>query len=157
MPSLFSRLLGKKKQPDSSLLGGEKYENVQPPSPPPDKLSSSPPKGKENGKARRKPAIATEQKSTAPPALELTLPDTKFAEEKKTAGLGVVFEGITDGSPLLDEETIGKRRLSPEQTLYLVKKTSEVISERGVYDLNFRVLYSQNAWPWLISFLIIRP
>ena len=66
--------------------------------------------------------------------LSLNLPDTKL-EEKRLQGLGVVFEGITDGPPRLDDEVLGTKRLTPAETLTLVQKTSEVICERGEWVL----------------------
>ncbi|KAF8591780.1 hypothetical protein K439DRAFT_1626783 [Ramaria rubella] len=149
MPSILSRILGKKKNPDPApLLDGEKYEAVPKtpsPSAPAFAETAQRPKSplkvrsRESEKAhglgiRRKPASTdgpAKPQISAAPILSLSLPDPKF-EEKKTQGLGVVFEGITDGPPRLDDEVLGSKRLTPAETLSLVQKTSEVISDRGL-------------------------
>jgi hypothetical protein len=152
MPSLLSRFLGKRKNADPNpLLDGEKYEAVpKTPSPSaptfPESLQrtispSSPPKTKSKDQSdkglginiRRKQASSppVEAKANAKlPLLSLSLPDTKLSE-KKSQDLGVVFAGIADGPPRLDDEVLGAKRLTPTETSTLVQKTSEVISERG--------------------------
>ena len=148
MPFILSRFLGKKKNADPNpLLDGEKYEAV-PKTPSPSaatfpeplqrsKSPSSPSKAKIN--VRRKQASSStppevKAKETLP-LLSLSLPDTKL-EEKKSQGLGVVFAGINDDDlQRLDDEILGARRLTTTETLSLVQKTSEVISERGEWLL----------------------
>ena len=150
MPSLLSRFLGKKKNTDPSLLlDGEKYEAVpKTPSPSaptfPEALRRSmsptfPSKTKSKDQADKGLGIRRKQASTPAttakaneelPMLSLSLPDTKL-DEKKSQGLGTVFSDITDGPPRLDDEVLGAKRLTPIETLDLVQKTSEVISEQG--------------------------
>ena len=150
MPSLLSRFLGKKKNADpTSLLDGEKYEAV-PKTPSPSAATfpesaqrpMSPLKVKTKEQSERTIGIPIRRKqapSSSPteskvkeklPILSLNLPDPKL-EEKKLQGLGVVFEGITDGPLRLDDEVLGVKRLNATETLTLVQKTSEVICERG--------------------------
>lgn len=62
--------------------------------------------------------------------MSLNLPSNKDESGSGSRALGVVFEGDTSG-PVLSEEVVGAKRLSPEETLLLVKACSQVITERG--------------------------
>lgn len=155
MPSILSRLLGKKKHADPSpLLDGEKYEVVVPKTPSPSvptfpdsvqRVMSSP-KGKTKEQSDRSFGLPMRRKQppsgvpTEPkvkeklPMLSLHLPDPR-PEEKRLQGLGVVFAGMTDGPLKLDDEVLGTKRLTAAETLTLVQKTSEVICERGEWPI----------------------
>lgn len=143
MPSIFSRLLGKRKHAErTSLLDGEKYEVVPKSTSRADstqrpkiKLKEQMVKGQStHGLWKRSsssvPRLYEQKLAESVPILSLSLPEPK-GEEKKSQGLGVVFEGITDGPMKQDDEALGEKRLTPSETLVLVQKTSEVICERG--------------------------
>jgi hypothetical protein len=145
MLSIFSRFLGKKKpaeQASASLLGGERYEAVphdvspSPTFPDAAQQPQSPPRQKNKSKdvpinPRRKQGISEAEATVEDaPTLSLNLPDPRL-EEKKNQGLGIVFQGVSDGSPLLNDAILGDKRLTPAETSYLVQKTAEVIYDHG--------------------------
>lgn len=146
MPSFLSKLLGKKKHADTSdLLDGERYEavpseispststfpeNTHTPKSPPHKSKShglglnirrraaSPPPRPERDSDISAPVVP-------PSLLSLDLPSSK-PEEKRNEELDLGLSNQT-----LNEEVLRKKRLTPAEALYLVQKTSEIISERG--------------------------
>lgn len=157
MPSILSRLLGRKKsqEPESladksgfspPLLEG-KFEVVSPTVSPSAAYFTDPgaaqirglerPKDKESPlhvfRARSRPSsdLSTVEKveKAAPnvPHLSLNLPVIK----ERGRALDVVFESGSDTLALLNETTIRERRLTPHEALSLVRACSQVILERG--------------------------
>ena len=153
MPSFLTKVFGRKKDekdiastpPNTkrlsqpSLLEG-KYEAVSPSVSPsaqhfPDAPTTQPAPVKESPLAlfrSRSRTLDKQQPSNASsvpvPHLTLNLPVPK---EEKSRALGVVFEADPESSSLLTDEVIGDRRLSPLETLLLVKACSSAIVERG--------------------------
>jgi hypothetical protein len=71
----------------------------------------------------------TSNVASAPvPHLTLNLP---AAKEEQTPALGIVFEADQEGTSTVTDQVIGDRRLSPEETLSLVKACSSAIIDRG--------------------------
>lgn len=157
MPSILSRLLGRKKSQEpepladkpgisSPLLDG-KFEAVSPTVSPSAAFFTDPAvaeirginksKDKESPfslfRVRSRPSsdLSTVEKveKTAPnvPHLSLNLPVIK--ERGRT--LDVVFESGPDALALLNEAAIRERRLTPREVLSLVRACSKVILERG--------------------------
>lgn len=157
MPSILSRLLGRKKSQESEspadkpvhsspLLEG-KFEVVSPTVSPTAEFFTDPgaarirgidrPKDKELPfhlfRARSRPSsdLSTVEKveKVAPnvPHLSLNLPVMK----ERGRALDVVFESGPDALALLNEATIRERRLTPHEALSLVRACSQVILERG--------------------------
>lgn len=155
MPSFLSRLLGRKKPLESEqsadntgnptpLLEG-KFEAVSPTVSPSAALFTDPgvaqirgndkPKDKESPfnlfRPRSRPSsdLPTVEKAAPDlPHLSLNLPVTKV----RGRTLDVVFESDPDAFALLNEATIGERRLTPHEALSLVRACSRIIVERGV-------------------------
>ena len=153
MPSFLTKVFGRKKDDKEvasppttnkrlsqpSLQEG-KYGPASPAVSPstsrfPDLLSQSSAHAKENplslfrSRSRNPDQPRTSNVSSAPvPHLTLNLPVTK---EEKTPALGVVFEADQEGGSLLTDDVIGNRRLSPQETLSLVKACSSAIVDRG--------------------------
>lgn len=154
MPSFLTKVFGRKKdekdaaspsahnkrlsQPTSLLEG--KYEAVSPNVSPsashfPDAPAQQPAPAKESAlslfRSRSRnpdPARPSNVASTPAPHLTLNLPVPK---EEKSRALGVVFEADPDSNNLLNDEAINKRRLSPLETLLLVKACSSAMIDRG--------------------------
>lgn len=80
-------------------------------------------------RSRTLPADAP-QKSSDLPLLSLNLPGPK--EDSNSRALGVVFEADPDAHVLLSDTVIGERRLTPLETLVLVRACSQAITARGV-------------------------
>ncbi|KAI9435839.1 hypothetical protein H4582DRAFT_1796100, partial [Lactarius indigo] len=158
MPSFLSKLLGRKKlqEPEpstdkrgspTSLLEG-KFEAVSPTVSPSAALftdsGAAQIRGNDKTKDKESPfnllryksrpssdSSTTENPVTDVPHLSLTLPVTK----DRGRALDVVFESGHEVFALLDEAAIGERRLSPHETLSLVRACSQVIVERGLETL----------------------
>jgi hypothetical protein len=156
MPSILSRLLGRKKAQDpelspdepggpTSLLEG-KFEAVSPTVSPSAVLFTDPsaaqirgddkPKDKESPfylfRARSRPSSdlpAGEKAIPDVPHLSLNLPVTK----DRGRALNVLFETDPEAYALLQDTAIGDRRLTPHQALFLVRTCSQVIVERGAF------------------------
>lgn len=157
MPSILSRLLGRKKSQEpespadkpghsSSLLEG-KFEVVSPTVSPSAAFFTDPgaaqirgierPKDKESPlhlfRARSRPSsdlstVEKVEKATHNvPHLSLNLPVIK----ERGRALDVVFESGSDALALLNETTIRERRVTPHEALSLVRACSQVILERG--------------------------
>jgi hypothetical protein len=157
MPSILSRLLGRKKSQEpesladkpghsSPLLEG-KFEVVSPTVSPSAAFFTDPragqirgidkPKDKESPlhlfRALSRPSsdLSTVEKveKAAPnvPHLSLNLPVIK----ERVRALDVVFESGPDALALLNEATIRERRVTPHEALSLVRACSQVILERG--------------------------
>ena len=156
MPSILSRLLGRKKSQEpesladkpgySPLLEG-KFEVVSPTVSPSAAFFTDPgaaqirgverPKDKESPlhvfRARSRPSsdLSTVEKVEKPahnvPHLSLNLPVIK----ERGRALDVVFESGSDALALLNETTIRERRLTPHEALSLVRACSQVVLERG--------------------------
>ncbi len=147
MPSFFSKVFGRKKQDekddrDSSPLGGP-YENISPSVSP---SAANFPELVTNGGSREKDSTfhlfksrsrvaATEsyQKPDAAPHIALNLPSSLSQQEgSPTRALDVVFEADLDARVLLTDTAIGERRLSPTETLVLLRICARSISARGM-------------------------
>lgn len=160
MPSILSRLLGRKKsqEPESSadkpgyptpLLEG-KFEAVSPTVSPSAAFFSDPRaaeiRGIERSKDKESPFHvfrARSRPSSDSPAVDKAAPDVPhlslnlpLAKERGRA-LDVVFESNPDSLVLLNETTIKERRFTPREALSLVQACSQVILERGVLALHF--------------------
>lgn len=157
MPSILSRLLGRKKSQEpeplsdkpgySPLLEG-KFEVISPTVSPSAAFFTDPgaaqvrgterPKDKESPlnllRARSRPSsdLSTvervERASPNVPHLSLNLPVIK----ERGRALDVVFESGSNALTLLNETTIRERRLTPHEALSLMRACSQVILERGV-------------------------
>lgn len=144
MPSFMSKVFGRKKedgkekalstrQSHQSLLEG-KFEDVRPPPIVTTDESST----REGSFAlfRTKSRPVKSPGSPVPrlaelPTLSLNLPGQR--DENNSRSLGVVFEG--DRDVVLDDSVIGLKRLTPAETIALVKACSQVITERGMLTL----------------------
>jgi hypothetical protein len=156
MPSIISRLLGRKKvqEPESSLnepghptsLLDGKFEAVSPNVSPSAAHFTDPgaaqirgidkPKDKESPfylfRARSRPSsdLSTAEKTVPDvPHLSLNLPVTK----DRGRALGAVFESVSEPYALLHDTAIGDSYLTPHQALCLVRACSQVIIERGTF------------------------
>ena len=155
MPSFLTKVFGRKKddKPSStshankrasngSLLEG-KYESVSPTVSPSAANFADASRGhKDNAAAPGSPLAlfrsrsrnpsdqprASSVSSAPPPHLTLNLPVPK---EEKSRALGVVFEADPDNLSTLSDAVVGERRLSPLETLLLVKACSEAIVNSG--------------------------
>ncbi|KAH9986184.1 hypothetical protein BJV74DRAFT_979410, partial [Russula compacta] len=170
MPSFLSRLLGRKKVLESEqsadnagyptpLLEG-KFEAVSPTVSPSAALFLDPgaaqirgndkPKDKESPfhlfRPRSRPSsdLPTAEKAAPDiPHLSLNLPVTKV----RGRALDVVFESDPDAFALLNEATIGERRLTPHEALSLVRACSQIIVERGLETLGVMHPHWHSASP----------
>lgn len=155
MPSFLSKVFGRKKEdgtdgPKSpkqrksnpSLLEGKFEAVVTPQTPVATNFAevhggqSNKQQDKEGGfalfraKSRpQSPQLPSNKRLEDLPTLSLNLPGQK--EENGSRALGVVFEG-DERQAMLDESVIGAKRLSPNETLTLVRACSQVITERGM-------------------------
>lgn len=149
MPSFLSKVFGRKKQDDKELSPGRtsvpsllegKFEAVSPTvSESAEKVPEGREKGKEAGGAsflqrvKSSTAAAGEPPArthyTPPPHLTLNLVGAK--SETSSRPLGLVFEADPDAQIMLSEAVIGQRRLTPAETLALVKACSHAIVARG--------------------------
>lgn len=130
MPSFLSKVFGRKKLDDQdlsparvsapSLLEG-KFEAVSP------TVSESGEKQPEKGKEKNTPPTRYQ----SPPHLTLNLSDPKTDHEAGHQSLGIVFDADPDAQVVLSAETIGEQRLTPLDTLLLVKACTQVIVARG--------------------------
>lgn len=150
MPSFLSKVFGRKKdekEPSNSkrhstgsLLEG-KFEAVSPTVSPTafnfieSAQQLQPPREKDIGfnlfrpKSKTSPKPQDANKTSSPaPLLTLNLPVPK---EDKSRALGVVFEADPNGRSTLSNSQIGERRLTPLETLLLVKACATAIIERG--------------------------
>ncbi|KAK2460409.1 hypothetical protein APHAL10511_007574 [Amanita phalloides] len=148
MPSFLSKVFGRKKQDDkddSAPLGGP-YENISPTVSPsasnfPDSVTSSVVKEKDSGfplfkNKFRAAATESHQKPDVAPHLALNLPSSlSRQEDSPTRALDVVFEADFDARFLLDDAVIGERRLSPTETLVLLRICTRSIASRGLETL----------------------
>ena len=158
MPSFLSRVFGRKKADDKaskrvsngSLLEG-KFEAVSAtPSPSATNFVEAA-QARERERASQKdkekekdagftlfrsrsrptsPPLTAQKKPSDVPHLSLNLPKPK---EERSRALGVVFEADPDALTILDDAVIGGRRLTPLETLVLVRACSQVIVERGAF------------------------
>jgi hypothetical protein len=71
---------------------------------------------------------AVEKASSDVPHLSLHLPITK-----NRRALDVVFDSNPEAFTILNEAGINQRRLTPHETLSLVRKCSQVVIERGMF------------------------
>lgn len=159
MPSFFSKVFGRKKlddkdDRDSAPLGGP-YENISPSVSPsatnfPDYVTNGGAKEKEYGfhlfrsKSR---AVATEshQKPDVAPHLALNLPSSRSQrEDSPSRALDVVFEADFDTRVLLTDAAIGERRLSPTETLVLLRICARSIASRGKFLVFLQKLFDQH-------------
>ncbi|TFY79394.1 hypothetical protein EWM64_g4618, partial [Hericium alpestre] len=176
MHAILSKVFGRKKAEDKdgrkdkdarkakrsstsgSLLEG-KFEAVPPITSPsaahfPENQPQTSPKGKDTStgfvlfRPKSRPASpplpAVQKRSADVPHLSLNLPVPK---EQRSRALGVVFEADPDALALLDESVIGERRLSPLETLVLVRACSQVIVERGLESLGIMHPHWYSASP----------
>jgi hypothetical protein len=156
MPSILSRLLGRKKsqepesladRPGSPPLLEGKFEAVSPTVSPSAAFFTDPGAAQIRGieklkdkesplrllRARSRPSsdLSTVEKveKAAPnvPHLSLNLPVIK----ERGRALDVVFESGSDPLALLNETTVRERRITPHEALSLVRACSQVILERG--------------------------
>jgi hypothetical protein len=156
MPSILSRLLGRKKSQDpespsdkpgrpTALLEG-KFEAVSPTVSPSAAYFADPgaahirgAKDKESPfhllRARSRPSDLSTVEKAVPdvPHLSLNLPLTK----ERGRALDVVFESEHNAFALLNEATIREKRLAPREALSLVRACSQVIQERGALPSHF--------------------
>jgi hypothetical protein len=160
MPSLLSRLLGRKKSQESEspsdkpghptpLLEG-KFEAVSPTVSPSAAFFTDPGaaqiRGIERSKDKESPFhlfrvrsrpssdfSAVEKAAPDVPHLSLNLPLTK----ERGRALDVVFESDPNAFALLNEAAIRERRLAPHEALSLVRACSQVILERGALPSHF--------------------
>jgi hypothetical protein len=75
-------------------------------------------------------------------SLNLTLPHANESSASPRA-LGVIFDADPDAQNILPEVVIGEKRLTPQETLVLVRACSHAIKVRGVFNqspLSFRAL-----------------
>lgn len=161
MPSFLSKVFGRKKddkdtspraaRPSESLLEG-KFEEVSPTVSPsatkfPEIAANGKSNGHGNGKDKEKDSgfsnlfkSKSRAASTDRPQKnsdQLTLPlSLNFSEagqaDASSRALGVVFDADPDAQILLTDAVIGERRLSPAETLTLVRACSQAITARGM-------------------------
>ncbi|KAF8624303.1 hypothetical protein AX15_005934 [Amanita polypyramis BW_CC] len=150
MPSFLSKVFGRKRQDekddrDSAPLGGP-FESISPTVSPsaanfPDSVTNGGNKDKEAGfplfKSKSRAAAAgSHQKPDVAPHLALNLPSSRSQQEDSpTRALDVVFEADFDGRVLLADATIGEQRLSPTETLVLLRACGRSIAARGLETL----------------------
>jgi hypothetical protein len=162
MPSFLSRLLGRKKARESelspdkpgypaALLEG-KFEAVSPNVSPSAALftdtgagqirGNEKPEDKESPfspfRARSRPSLdlpTAEKAILDVPHLSLNLPIIK----DRGRALDVVFESDPEAFALWHDTAIGDKRLTPHQTLSLVRACSQVIIERGTFPSHSRL------------------
>jgi hypothetical protein len=154
MPSFLNKVFGRKKSEDNetqpsrapssrSLLEG-KFEAVSPSVSPSathfteaakQALARGREKEKDSGFLFFRPKLRSpsppsrgRKKVSDAPHLSLSLPVPK---EERSRALGIVFEADPDAFTMLDEAVIGEKRLTPLETLVLVRACSRVIIERG--------------------------
>ena len=154
MATFFSKVFPRKKDKEtsnkrnsaSSLLEG-KFEAVSPTvSPSAANFADSAQKLKERGREKEKekdsgfslfrprsrpvspPPSDTRKTASDVPHLTLNLPVPK---EQRSRALGVVFEADPNDTSTLPDNVIGERRLTPLETLVLVKACSQAIVNHG--------------------------
>ena len=147
MPSFFSKVFGRKKQDErddrDSPLGGP-YENISPSVSPsaanfPELVTNGGLKEKDFGfnlfkSKSRTVAAESHQKPDVAPHLALNLPSSlSQPEDSPTRALDVVFEADFDARVLLTDAAIGERRLSPTETLVLLRICARSIASRGKF------------------------
>ncbi|KAF8904333.1 hypothetical protein CPB85DRAFT_1255379 [Mucidula mucida] len=144
MPSFLSKVFGRKKQDDKELSPGSrtsaasllegKFEAVSPTvSESAEKQLAQPEKGSGGNGGflqRVKPTSTQEPIRSYQPPPHLTL-NLAFGTGKVERPLGSVF-AYPDGQITLDDKAIGERRLTPSETLVLVKSCSQAIVARGL-------------------------
>ncbi|KAG5642658.1 hypothetical protein DXG03_002370 [Asterophora parasitica] len=164
MPSFLSKVFGRKKDDkesprspgrvsDPELLDG-KFESVSPSATKFPEVAN----GKGEGKDKEKDASFTlfrakyptaspdtNEKHAALPLLSLNLPGPK--DNSAARALGAVFEADPDATILLSDAVIGSRRLSPLETLILVKACSQAITARGLETLGIMHPHWYSASP----------
>ncbi|KAF8339314.1 hypothetical protein F5887DRAFT_981887 [Amanita rubescens] len=169
MPSFFSKVFGRKKQDDkddrdSAPLGGP-YENISPSVSP---SAANFPELVTNGGSREKDstfhlfksksrvaAPESYQKPDAAPHIALNLPSSlSQPEDSPTRALDVVFEADLDSRVLLTDAAIGERRLSPTETLVLIRICARSISARGLETLGIMHPHWYSASPQIQRKLI---
>ncbi|KXN85933.1 hypothetical protein AN958_10694 [Leucoagaricus sp. SymC.cos] len=166
MPSFLSKVFGRKKDgkgsppsrgrgSDGSLLDG-KFEAVSPTVSPsaaefPENAVKANEKEKDGAfglfKAKSRPSRPSSpepSKKENLPQLSLVLPVPK--EDAQAHALGVVFEADPDAQ-ILNDETIGKRRLTPLEALVLVRTCSQAIIARGLETLGLMHPHWYSASP----------
>ncbi|KAF8494940.1 hypothetical protein F5888DRAFT_1805259 [Russula emetica] len=172
MPSILSRLLGRKKsqepesltdKPGSPPLLEGKFEAVSPTVSPSAAFFTDPGAAQIRGieklkdkesplhlfRSRSRPSLdlSTVEKveKAAPnvPHLSLNLPVIK----ERGRALDVVFESGSDALAPLNETTIRERRLTPHEALSLVRACSQVILERGLETLGVMHPHWHSASP----------
>ena len=169
MPSFLSKLLGRKRtqEPESpadkrsspTLLDG-KFEAVSPTVSPSAALFTDPGiaqiRGNDKAKDKDSPfnllryksrpssdSPTTDKPVADVPHLSLTLPVTK----DRGRALDVVFEPDHEAVALLNDAAIRKKRLSPNETLSLVRACSQVIIERGSSLSHIRLNSTLMSYP----------
>ncbi|KAI0270688.1 hypothetical protein BC834DRAFT_931437 [Gloeopeniophorella convolvens] len=168
MPSFLSKLLGRKKpqEPGSSankrksngsLLEG-KFEAVSPSVSPSAALFTDPSAAQVRGgdkakdkepafnllraKSRPSESPEPERRVSDVPLLSLSLPATK-----ERSPLDVVFESDPEAFARLNEAAVGEKRLTPNETLSLVRACSQAIVERGLETLGIMHPHWHSASP----------
>jgi hypothetical protein len=147
MPSFLSKVFGRGKKHDeksrdapSSPLGG-KFEAVR--------LSPGPPSLNENGdksaNGKEKTSPTREMKLTEAPLLSLNLSGIQDASSSQPSS--AVFDADPDSRVLLPDSVIGAKRLSPSETLALVKTCGQAITERGLETLGLMHPHWYSASP----------
>lgn len=144
MPSFLSKVFGRKKDDkdsprrvaDTGLLDG-KFEAVSPSATKfPEVANERQTRHKEKespfnvfrSKSRPSSPESKKDRRGEVPHLSLDLPGLR--DEEASRELGLVFDADPE-SQVLSEDVIGRRRLSPLETLVLVRACSEAIIARG--------------------------
>ncbi|KAJ8517094.1 hypothetical protein ONZ45_g5674 [Pleurotus djamor] len=179
MPSFLSKVFGRKKDEkehsngrdsESSLLEG-KFEAVSPTvSPTAAKFAEANGHGKDKEKEKEREfgfkPFKTKSNTASPtsaqttrdfPHLSLSLAsDSK--DQTNSRVIGAVFDADPDSQILLPENSIGERRLSPQETTELVRVCAQAITARGLETLGIMHPHWYSASPdvqrRLISFYI---
>ncbi|KAF7421224.1 hypothetical protein PC9H_011745 [Pleurotus ostreatus] len=170
MPSFLSKVFGRKKDEkeesngrasESSLLEG-KFEAVSPNVSPTAAIFSENGHGKEKEKERdlgfslfkAKSNTPTVTSPTSPSAqkhgdflqLSLNLSSTP-KDESNSRPMGSVFDADPDAQILLSESVIGERRLTPQESITLVRASSQAITARGLETLGIMHPHWYSASP----------
>ncbi|KAH7917619.1 hypothetical protein BV22DRAFT_1100929, partial [Leucogyrophana mollusca] len=88
-----------------------------------------------------------QRRSDALPTLSLNLPGPKQPSDDPARAFAVVFEADPDAVRVLDDATIGARRLSPLEALILVRACAQAITERGLETLGIMHPHWYSASP----------
>ncbi|KAI0035534.1 hypothetical protein K488DRAFT_82975 [Vararia minispora EC-137] len=152
MPSFLSKVIGRRKSDDKdsspkhrsdpSLLEGQAFEAVSPASSPSATHFSSQEnvRGRETFKVKNILRARSKSRARSPPvnrtsdagAPHLSLNLSSVRDRK---GLDALFEVDPDAYIILNDAVLGGKRLTPEETLGLVRACSRLIVERGLETL----------------------